>query len=270
MSRCLITGLAIGDGAPVRLMGVINCSPESFFLGSFTPAEAVYARACAMTDEGAEMIDLGARSTAPGAPPLSTRDEAARMDRALSELDGSGIRISVDTVHPSVLETCLRHEIAAVNDISGLSTPGYARLVADSGLPAFLMASCRSPGDSLTLQDTHRALSQVVSRCLAAGIPNYVLDPGIGLWRSERTPALDWDICRNFQDFRKYGRPLLAAISRKTFLGNVVEKPPEGRFFASLALSALLVERGADVVRTHDVAGTLDAVRVAEALRRGT
>ncbi len=269
MPRCLITGLEIGEGAPVRLMGVINCSPESFFLGSFTPAEAVYARACAMTEEGAEIIDLGARSTAPGAPPLSTTDEAARMDRALSELDGSGFRVSVDTAHASVFETCLRHDIAAVNDISGLSNPEYARLVADSGLPAFLMASCRSPGDALTLHDTHRNLLRVVSRCQAAGIPEYILDPGIGLWQTGRTPALDWEICRNFQDFRRYGRPLLAAISRKTFLGNVVEKPPEGRFSASLALSALLVERGADVVRTHDVAGTLDAVRVAEALREG-
>ncbi|MDD1716028.1 MAG: dihydropteroate synthase [Methanolinea sp.] len=269
MSRCVIKGLKIGDGAPVRLMGVINCSPESFYLGSYTPAEAVYTRACAMTEDGAEIIDLGARSTAPGAPPLSTKDESDRMDRALSELDGSGIRVSVDTIHASVLETCLRHEVAAINDISGLSNPEYARLVADFGLPAFLMASSLAPGDALTLQDTHRALSQVVARCLASGIPEYVLDPGIGLWRSERTPALDWEICRNFQDFTRYDRPLLAAISRKTFLGDVVEKPPEGRFFASLALSALLVERGADVVRTHDVAGTLDAVRVGEVLRRG-
>jgi len=126
----VVNRLRIGGGAPVRLMGVINCSPESFYRGSFTPIGRIYDRALAMLKTGADMIDLGARSTAPGSPPLTPAEEAKRMDAALSELDGTGITISVDTRYPEVLETCLRHDIHAVNDISGLADERYARAIA--------------------------------------------------------------------------------------------------------------------------------------------
>ncbi len=268
MHRCVVAGLPIGGDAPVALMGVINCSPESFFSGSYTPAGMVHERAWAMVDEGADIIDIGARSTAPGSPPISEAEEVSRMEQALSALDGSGIRVSVDTVRPAVLEACLAHDIAAANDISGLCDPAYARLVGEAGIPAFLMASFKSPGDARSLDETCQALARVVNRSREAGVASYVLDPGIGLWTPERTPGLDWEICRHFSEFTVFDRPLLAAISRKTFLGSLVEKPPEGRLPASLSLTALLVAKGASAVRTHDVAATRDAVRVAEAAWR--
>jgi len=93
----MVNRLRIGADAPVRLMGVINCSPESFYRGSYIPAGEVYDRALAMTAAGADMIDLGARSTAPGSSPITVAEEAARVDAALSELDGTGITLSVDT-----------------------------------------------------------------------------------------------------------------------------------------------------------------------------
>lgn len=254
--------IRIGGGAPVRLMGVINCSPESFYRGSYTPVEDVRARAFIMREQGAEIIDIGARSTAPGSPPLSTRDEAERIDAALRELDGSGITVSVDTMHAEVLEVCLRHDIHAANDISGLVHDDYARLVADSGLPAFLMASCKRPGDAVGLAATMRALEAVVKRCGRFGIDGFVLDPGIGRWVPERTPEDDWELCRHFEDFLAFGRPLLAAVSRKSFIGDLLRMPPEGRLAGTLALTAMLVERGASVVRCHDVAETADLLRV--------
>lgn len=268
MHRCTIKGLQVGDGAPPRLMGVVNCSPESFYTGSYTPPEEVFSRACLLVNEGAEIIDVGARSTAPGAPQISRNEETRRMERALSALEGSGIRVSVDTMDPVVLEACMDYDIAAVNDISGLLDPEYAAIVAESGLPALLMASQNAVGDALTVKETHRALSMVENRAHYAGVTEYVLDPAIGLWQQNRTVDLDWELCRNFREFAVYMRPLLAAVSRKTFLGGLAGKPPAGRLPASLAMASILVFHGADIIRTHDVADTRDAILVAERMRR--
>ncbi len=264
--RCTVGRLRIGGGAPVRLVGVINCSPESFYQGSFTPAGAVYDRALAMQEDGADMIDIGARSTAPGSGPITVTEEVERVDVALAELDGTGIITSVDTRYPEVLEACLRHDIHAVNDISGLADERYARAVADSGLPVFAMASLRRPGDAVGLAATLTALETVVARCARLGIDEYVLDPAIGRWVPERTSEDDWDLCRNFEAFSAFGRPVLAAVSRKTFIGNLLGKEPEGRLAGTLALTMDLVRRGADVVRCHDVAETADLLRVYEKL----
>jgi dihydropteroate synthase len=108
----------------------------------------------------------------------------------------------------------------------------------------------------------------VVSRCKEAGITNYVLDPGIGLWTPARNTGLDWELCRHFEEFARFDRPLLAAVSRKTFLGEITGKPPEQRLAASLALTATLLSAGADVVRTHDVAETRDVIRVHEQMEQ--
>ncbi|MBP1929479.1 dihydropteroate synthase [Methanolinea mesophila] len=262
MFPCRVNGMAVGGGAPVRLMGVINCSPESFFSGSFTRPADVRSRAEAMTDAGADIIDLGARSTAPGSPAISVAEETERITRALSELDGSGITVSVDTRYPEVLDACLSHDLHAVNDIGGFSTPGYAAMAAGAGLPAILMAACMEPGDALGVEMTVRALQEIVTRCEDAGVKEYVLDPGIGLWTPARTVEMDWELCRNFSRFREFDRPLLAAISRKTFLRATPEQGPEARLPATLGMTALLLRQGADMVRAHDVAETAEVIRV--------
>ena len=100
MRSCRVNKLDIGGGAPPRLMGVINCSGESFYLNSYIPIEEVHATAVAMVEQGADMIDIGARSTAPNTQPISGKEEAERIDAALKELDGSGITLSVDTMSP--------------------------------------------------------------------------------------------------------------------------------------------------------------------------
>jgi dihydropteroate synthase len=262
MFPCHVNGKAVGGGAPVCLMGVINCSPESFFSGSFTRPGDVRARAEAMVDAGADIIDLGARSTAPGSPDISIVEEKERIIGALSELDGSGITVSVDTRYPKVLEACLRHDLHAANDIGGFSVPGYAAMVADAGLPAILMAADKEPGDPLCLEMTFLALHEIVGRCRDAGVQEYILDPGIGLWTPPRTTEMDWELCRNFSLFKEFDRPLLAAISRKTFLRATPEQGPEERLPATLGLTALLLRQGADMVRAHDVAETAEVIRV--------
>lgn len=266
--HCTINRLRVGGDAPVRLMGIINCSPESFYRGSYTPAGGVYDRAMVMLDSGADMIDLGARSTAPGSPHITVAEEAKRVDAALSELDGTGITLSVDTRHPEVLEVCLRHEIHAVNDIAGLADERYARAVADSGLPVFAMASFKEPGDAVGLAATREALTAVVNRCARLEIDEYVLDPAVGRWVPERTSEDDWELCRNFGSFSAFGRPVLAAISRKTFIGDLLGRAPEDRLAGTLALTMMLVTAGAAMVRSHDVGETADLLRVYEKMRQ--
>jgi dihydropteroate synthase len=217
-----------------------------------------------MTEQGADMIDIGARSTAPNVQPISGAQEASRIDEALKELDGSGITVCVDTMHPGVLDFCLKHEIHAVNDIAGLSSPVYAKKVADSGLPLFVMASSDQPGDGVGLDATLANLAKVVQRCETAGIGNYVLDPGIGIWTPFRSVEDDWTLCRHFSEFLEFDRPLLAAISRKTFIGDLLKRFPEDRLAGSLAVTLMLLEKGASIVRTHDVAETLDVIKVFE------
>lgn len=265
--HCLVNRLRIGGDAPVRLMGVINSSPESFYQGSYTPTGKIYDRVLAMQEAGADMIDIGARSTAPGSVPISVAEEVQRVDAALSELDGTGVILSVDTRHPEVLDVCLRHDVHAVNDISGLTDERYARAVADSGLSAFVMASCFEPGDAAGLVRTLAALETVVARCARFGIDEYVLDPAIGRWTPERTDEDDWELCRNFEAFLTFGRPVLAAVSRKTFIGDLLGREPEGRLAGTLALTMDLVRQGAAVVRCHDVAETADLLRVYEKMR---
>ena len=264
MQDCVVNKLRIGGDSPVRLMGVINCSPESFYANSYIPTDFVHKTAVEMVDQGADLIDIGARSTAPNTQAISGSTEAERIDAALKELDGSGITVSVDTMNPWVLDVCLKHEIHAINDISGLSSPIYAKQLAQSGLPAFLMASNEQPGDAVGLIATIAALESVVARCEAEGIKDFVLDPGIGIWTPFRTVEDDWTLCQHFSEFGKFGRPVLAAISRKTFIGDLLNRYPEDRLAGSLAVTLMLLSKGASVVRTHDVAQTRDAIRVFE------
>jgi dihydropteroate synthase len=268
MQTCVINKISIGGDAPVRLMGVINCSPESFYPNSYYPIDTIHKKAVEMVEQGADMIDLGARSTAPNTQAISGKTEAERIDAALSELDGSGITVSVDTMHPGVLDVCLKHEIHAINDISGFCSPVYAQKVAGSGLPVILMASNRQPGDAVGIDATIQALATVVQRCKEFGIKEYILDPGIGIWTPFRSVGDDWRLCQQFHVFRQFDRPLLAAISRKTFIGDLLGRESYDRLSGSLAVTMALLEKGASVVRTHDVAETRDVIRVYDRMRK--
>ena len=268
MRPCTINRLTIGGDAPVRVMGVINASPESFYRSSYVPVVHVYEITVAMLEGGADLIDVGARATGPGAPPLDIATERERLVAVLQEIQGVAT-VSVDTMHPEVLETALKYEIHAVNDIAGLSNPAMGRLVAEAGLPAIVMAAERRPGDTGSVPEVLRVLGAVVARCGEAGVRQFILDPGIGLWTPERTVEDNWDLCRHFRDFLRFDRPILAAISRKSFIGTLVGRSPEGRMAASLALTLLLIQYGASMVRTHDVQETVDALRVVELMEGG-
>lgn len=266
MRTCTIGGVRIGAKEPPRLVGVINGSPESFFSGSYSPPGSVRRVAERQVDAGAAILDVGARSTAPGSHPVTAEEEAARMDALLSELDGGGFAISVDTARPAVLETALRHDVHMLNDIGGLSDPVLAARAGEAGLAACGMASFSAPGDACGVEATLEALGLVMARAESAGIDRLVLDPGVGLWTERRTVEHDWALCCAFDRFTALDRPVLAAVSRKTFLGALTGRAPEDRLAASLAVTASLLDRGASLVRTHDVSETADLLRVRDRL----
>ncbi|MFH0966736.1 MAG: dihydropteroate synthase [Methanobacteriota archaeon] len=243
-------------------MGVINISPESFFSGSYVSEDKIRQKAEEMITQGADIIDIGARSTAPGSNPISIQEEKKRIAHALRSLDGSGITISIDTMHPEVLEEAMKHEIHAVNDISGLINEVMAHNISDSGLPAVLMATTKTPGDSITFSETISALSQVTQRAMNAEIPSYILDPAIGRWILERGSEQDFELCRRFTELHVFDRPLLAAVSRKSFIGSATGREPQDRLAGTLGVTACLIQAGAAMIRCHDVPETRDLVTV--------
>lgn len=243
-------------------MGVLNGSPESFYTRSFFSPDLVREAADRNIDAGAAILDLGARSTAPERAPIPVCEEAARMHALLAELDGTGYVISVDTMHTDVLETCLRHDIHMLNDINGFGDPALVRRAAEAGLAGCGMAAFEAPGDPLGVEATLDALALVVTRAEDVGLSELVLDPGIGLWADGRTVDHDWALCCAYDRFAELDIPLLAAISRKTFLGRLTGRPAEERLAASLAVTSALLDRGAHLVRTHDVAETADLLLV--------
>lgn len=262
MRTCNIDKIPVGGDNPVRLMGVVNCSPESFFSGSYTPPEDVYERAAAMKEAGAEIIDIGARSTAPLSTPITVAEEAERMKIALAGFSGSGIPVSVDTMYPEVLELCIKYDISCINDIHGLANTDFAKIAGDSGLPAILMATFERPGDPVGFDSILDALDVVLERADNYGIDEVILDPAIGKWTPERRTEEDWEICRRFGELKSVGRPLLAAVSRKTFIGELIDAPPEGRLAGTIAVTYGLLASGASMVRAHDITETRNLIDV--------
>lgn len=263
MSREIrIKSTAVGGNNPPRILGVLNISPESFFSDSFTPCSQVFRRAEEMRRFGADIIDLGARSTALHAPPLSVLEEKERVLSALKDLDGCGLPLSLDTCRAEVLTAALHYDISLVNDISGLSDAAYAKAAADSGLPVIVMAAQKLPGDPLNFAETQSAVSAVLSRADQYGIEDIILDPGVGKWTAERDSQADWELCRRFSELKSYDLPLLAAVSRKSFIGDCIGKPSHERLYGSLAVLYHLMEAGADLLRVHDVGATADFVKI--------
>ena len=268
MLTCNISGIEVGGKSPARLMGVINCSPESFFSGSYTSPDKVFDRAVSLIEAGADVVDIGARSTAPLSEPISIAEETERMKKALKGFSGNGIPVSVDTMYPAVLELCIKNDISCINDIHGLANAEFARIAGDSGLPAILMATYKIPGDPASFDAITDALGVVMARAAENGIDEVILDPAVGKWTDERRSETDWEICRRFSELSSMDRPLLAAVSRKTFIGELIGALPEGRLAGTLAVTYGLLEAGASMVRAHDVEATRDLIEVFGKLNR--
>ena len=275
-SEAHLGSVVVGGERPVVVMGALNVSPESFYGGSVhRDAAALLRAATAMVEAGAGILDVGARSTAPYLDTaIDDREESARLARAVELLATKlGVPVSADTAHPAPARAALDAGATIVNDVTALRNAELARLIAERGASLIVMAS--PSGGGSTSDDPaatiHAILADALARARAAAIPDQriVLDPGIGFFREETVPWDAWDasVLAHLDALADLGRPLCVGVSRKSFLGAITgHRDPAARLPASLAATAVAVLRGAAVIRTHDVAETIDAVRVAERL----
>ncbi len=277
-----ICGLPIGDKAPVRIMGVLNLSAESFYKASYiADGESQLIAAKSMIKAGATMLDLGARSTAPGVTPISITEEMRRIKSSFeimcSEIPKE-IILSVDTQYGEVAQLC--YEIAnkndrpfLLNDVSNLHTdPNLRRfLMKTCVVPIILMASKLKPGDCLTIDEILTELRVVVDKLTKAGYPRsqIIIDPGVGKWIPEKLPSNDLAIIKKMRDLRILNLPVLVAISRKSFIGALLNLPkPDDRLQGTLAATAIAVFNGAHIIRTHDVnLETIQTIKIAQSIR---
>jgi len=273
-------------------MGVLNVSPESFHAGSVrAAADELLSVALAMVEAGAVLIDVGARSTAPYLDTAITdEEERTRLARAIEVLAPKlPVPISADTSRPGPARAALEAGARIINDVSGLRDPTLASLVAERGAGVILMASpaataggLAAAGGAAGVEGTRSSdqpvavvsalLEAALERARAAGIPDerVVLDPGIGFFRNVAMAWDEWDarVLAGLDALGAIGRPLCVGVSRKSFIGAIIGRPgTEKRLAGSLAATAVAVWNGAALIRTHDVAETLDAVRVAERVR---
>ncbi|MDA0524562.1 dihydropteroate synthase [Methanococcoides alaskense] len=266
-----ICGLKVGDEHPVRLMGVINLSRESFYKGSVVDTDSLLDVAHKMIDDGATIIDLGARSTWPLAVPITKEVEYARLLPALELLkDNVDAVISVDTVFADIAEKAIESGADVVNDVAGFATDGgMLDVVAEHGCPAVVMAAGKLPGDPLGMDAIMQSLDDILIRSEERGIDTdqLILDPAIGKWVPEKSAMYDLETIDQFERLKVFEKPLLAAISRKSFIGDLLNKPATERLYGSLAAAAIVVQKGAHIIRTHDVAETFDVVQIAAAVR---
>ncbi len=254
------------------IMGIVNLTPDSFSgdgLAADTARAVAHARK--QIDVGADMLDLGAESTRPGAVPASLDDEMERLLPVLDALADCGVPVSVDTYKPEVMRAALAHGASMINDICALTQPGALEAVAGSDCGICLM---HMQGQPLTMQQ-HPVYEDVVSEvrdflaervavAVAAGIARerLVLDPGFGFGKTlEHNLAL----LARLKDTTSNGLPILAGMSRKTMLGAITSRPVGERAFASIAAALIAASRGASILRVHDVAGTRDALAVWQA-----
>lgn len=275
--RATLAGVSLGPDLPVAVMGALNVSPESFHAGSVhLESDDLVAAALAMVDAGAALIDVGARSTAPYGPSsVGDRDERERLARAVEVLAAKvPVPISADTARPGPARAALDAGARVINDVLGLRDPEVAALVRERGAGAVLMACPNDVPSRLAPVATVKArLQEALERARGAGIPDerVVLDPGIGFFRGERVAWDKWDatVLAGLAELEALGCPLCVGVSRKSFLGAILgHARTEDRLAGSLAATAVAVWNGASLVRTHDVAETLDAVRIAERIRR--
>jgi dihydropteroate synthase len=255
------------------IMGIVNLTPDSFSGdGVGGDAARAIAHARGQIEAGADILDLGAESTRPGAPPVPEEEELARLLPVLRALRDCGVPVSVDTMKPAVMRAVLAEGAAMINDVRALTAPGAVEAVAASDAAVCLM---HMQNDPRTMQQTPQYgdvvaevcgyLEERARDCEIGGIGHdrIVLDPGFGFGKTlEHNLAL----LRALPELALRGFPVLAGISRKSVLGQITGRPVTERVHASVAAALLAVQNGAAIVRVHDVAATKDALAVYNAV----
>jgi dihydropteroate synthase len=252
------------------VMGILNVTPDSFSDGGqFLAPERALEQARRMIAEGADIIDIGAESTRPygGAEPVPAEQEVARLRPILTELVGLGVPVSIDSMKSAVVAFALDAGAAMANDVWGLQRDSrMASLVAEQNVPVVIMHNRDSADPAIDIiEDMSAFFARSLDIAAKAGVAkgNIVLDPGIGFGK---TPEQSMTALARLDEFSSFGLPLLVGASRKRFIASVVPSEPQQRLGGSIAAHLIAAQRGARIIRTHDVAETVQALRVAVAI----
>jgi dihydropteroate synthase len=271
------TGPAGHSGLPAlksrpypAVMGVLNVTPDSFSDGGqFTAPERALAQARRMIAEGADIIDIGAESTRPyRSEPISADEELKRLQPVLAEIVALGIPVSIDSMKSAVVAWALHQGAAIANDVWGLQRDsGMAGLIAERGAPVIIMHNRDSADPAIDImQDIVDFFARSLDVAAKAGISpdKIILDPGIGFGK---TPEQSMTALARLGELQSLGFPLLVGASRKRFISTVTPSEPHQRLGGSIAAHLLAAQNGARIIRAHDVAETVQALRVTAAIR---
>ncbi|HBD18946.1 MAG TPA: dihydropteroate synthase [Arenimonas sp.] len=253
-----------------RVMGIVNVTPDSFSDGgAHDSTDAAVAHGLALAAEGADLLDVGGESTRPGAGEVPVEEELRRVIPVIERLAReTPLPISVDTSKPEVMRAAVAAGAGLINDVYALRREGALEAAAAARVPVVLMhmqgeprSMQESPAYDDLVGEVHRFLAERIFACEMAGIPkkSIVLDPGYGFGK---TTAHNLLLLRQQSRLLDLGLPLLAGLSRKRSLGEITGRPTSERVFASVAAAVLAAEQGARILRVHDVAPTVDALKV--------
>ena len=256
------------------VMGILNVTPDSFSDGGAYPDTAqAAARARQMVEEGAELIDVGGESTRPGAAAVDSETEISRVVPVIEAIRAScDAVISIDTSKPEVMQAAVAAGAAFINDVRALREPGALEVAASLEVAVCLM---HMQGQPRTMQDAPdyddvvtdvaAFLGERVESCCRAGMARerLVIDPGFGFGKTLRHNLL---LLNNLHRLTEFGLPVLVGISRKSMIGAILDRAVDQRLYGSLAAATISLMKGASIIRTHDVAPTVDALRVVTAL----
>jgi len=256
------------------VMGILNVTPDSFSDGGkFISPDTALARARQMQAEGAALIDIGGESTRPGAESINAADELSRVIPVIEAIRReSDIPISIDTSKPEVMRRAVQAGANMINDVYALRAEGALATAAELDVPVCLMhmqgeprTMQQSPAYKNLIEDINKFFENRMNACLKAGIKrdNIVLDPGFGFGK---TPAHNLSLIKHLGQFMDYGLPILVGVSRKSTIGHILSKDVDDRLYGSLALTTMAICNGASIIRTHDVAATMDAIKICQAM----
>ncbi|MBD3226588.1 MAG: dihydropteroate synthase [Candidatus Lokiarchaeota archaeon] len=263
-----IKGVKIGDKYIPKILGVINLSKESFYKQSITTdTDTVLKKVEMFLEEGVHFIDIGARSTAPGVKPISIKEELNKLLPPLKAvLDNFRVPISVDTQYSKIAEKALTLGASIINDVSGFRTdPDIMKVIVEHDAHAIIMASKKVPGDCLGIKSIKEELQKSINDIETLGLNsnNLIIDPGIGRWIPSKVYGYNLEIINELQELRPLNKSILVAISRKSFIGDILNYPdPKNRLIGTIASTSIAVYNGAHIIRAHDVKETKEAIEI--------
>lgn len=257
-----------------RVMGILNVTPDSFSDGGqFSTVESAIKQAAEMLDDGADFIDVGGESTRPGASPVSADQELERVIPVIQAIHARfDTIISIDSSKPVVMTQAVEAGAGLINDVRALREDGAVKAATDSGAAVCLMHMLGQPRTMQSspcyddvVKDVELFLQTRIDTCLASGIPKeqLIIDPGFGFGK---TLAHNYQLLGRLDEFNKLNIPLLIGVSRKSMIGDLLNRDVEDRLSGSLAAATVSLMKGARILRVHDVKQNVDAVKVVSAL----